>query len=264
MKTRTADVVYEGVLVGELLKRAGVAARRGSARQRPRQLCAWPAPRDGYQVVFSLAELDPGFTTNDIIVADTIDGKPLFAYQGPFRIVAPKDTRARGRSACCSASTSSGSRSTADGGALPRVRRCRWAVGALSTRVPAQEALRVDAAGGFPPPSVPADNPMSDAKVELGRHLFYDTRLSGNGTQSCASCHEQARAFTDGRARSVGSTGQVHPRGSMSLVNVAYAQVLTWANPDADATGGSGAGPDVRRASDRARARPRGCMGARA
>ena len=81
----------------------------------------------------------------------------------------------------------------------------------------------------FPPPHVPADNPMSAAKVELGRHLFYDTRLSGNGTQSCASCHQQALAFTDGRARSLGSTGQLHPRGSMSLVNVAYAAVLTWA-----------------------------------
>ena len=77
----------------------------------------------------------------------------------------------------------------------------------------------------------PADNPMSDAKVELGRHLFYDTRLSGNGTQSCATCHEQARAFTDGKGRAVGSTGQVHPRGSMSLVNVAYAAALTWGNP---------------------------------
>jgi len=72
---------------------------------------------------------------------------------------------------------------------------------------------------------------MSDAKVDLGRHLFYDTRLSGNGTQSCSSCHQQALAFTEGRGRAVGSTGQVHPRGSMSLVNVAYAAVLTWGNP---------------------------------
>lgn len=84
---------------------------------------------------------------------------------------------------------------------------------------------------GFPVPVVPADNPMSEAKVELGRHLFYDTRLSVNGTQSCASCHEQARAFTDGRPRSIGATGQAHPRGSMSLVNVAYAAALTWGNP---------------------------------
>jgi cytochrome c peroxidase len=83
----------------------------------------------------------------------------------------------------------------------------------------------------FPRPRVPANNPMSEAKAELGRHLFYDTRLSGNGTQSCASCHEQQRAFTEGKGRAIGSTGQVHPRGSMSLVNVAYAAALTWGNP---------------------------------
>ena len=52
---------------------------------------------DGYRAVFSLAELDPEFTGSEIIVADTVDGKPLFDYQGPFRIVAPRDTRgARG------------------------------------------------------------------------------------------------------------------------------------------------------------------------
>lgn len=84
---------------------------------------------------------------------------------------------------------------------------------------------------GFPVPKVPADNPMSSSKVLLGRHLFYDTRLSGNGTFSCASCHDQRKSFTDGRARALGSTGEVHPRSSMSLANVAYSPVLTWANP---------------------------------
>ena len=84
---------------------------------------------------------------------------------------------------------------------------------------------------GFPVPRVPVDNPMTPEKVSLGRYLFYDTRLSANGTQSCATCHEQARAFTDGRGRAVGSTGQVHPRSSMSLANVAYASALTWGNP---------------------------------
>jgi cytochrome c peroxidase len=69
---------------------------------------------------------------------------------------------------------------------------------------------------------------MNEAKVELGRHLFYDRRLSGNGTQTCASCHRQARAFTDGRARAVGSTGELHPRGSQSLANVAYNASFTW------------------------------------
>lgn len=85
---------------------------------------------------------------------------------------------------------------------------------------------------GFPRPKVPADNPMSRAKVEVGRYLFYDTRLSGNQTFSCATCHQQGNAFADTRPRGVGSTGEVHPRGSMSLANVAYAPALTWANPN--------------------------------
>ena len=84
---------------------------------------------------------------------------------------------------------------------------------------------------GVPKPRIPADNPMTRAKVELGRHLFYDARLSLNETQACASCHLQDRAFTDGLATSVGSTGDHTPRGSMSLVNVAYLTTLTWANP---------------------------------
>ncbi len=87
---------------------------------------------------------------------------------------------------------------------------------------------------GFPRPLVPADNPMTAAKVELGRYLFYDRRMSINGTQSCGSCHRQELAFTDGRARAEGATGQLHPRGSMSLVNVAYAPLLTWAHPTLD------------------------------
>ena len=73
---------------------------------------------------------------------------------------------------------------------------------------------------------------MTAAKVELGRHLFYDTRLSVNGKQSCASCHDQAKAFTDGKARAEGTTGEIHPRSSMSIVNIAYTTVLTWANPN--------------------------------
>ena len=84
---------------------------------------------------------------------------------------------------------------------------------------------------GFPRPKVPADNPMSTAKVELGRHLFYDTRLSVTGTFSCATCHEQRLAFTDGKGRGVGATGEVHPRGPMALGNMAYTPVFTWANP---------------------------------
>ncbi len=82
-----------------------------------------------------------------------------------------------------------------------------------------------------PKPLEPAANPTTAAKVELGRYLFYDERLSADGSMSCSSCHEQARAFTDGKAVSKGVTGQSTPRNSMSLVNVAYFPVLTWANP---------------------------------
>lgn len=84
---------------------------------------------------------------------------------------------------------------------------------------------------GFPVPRVPATNAMSAAKVELGRRLFYDRRLSAEGTVACATCHRQALAFTDGRPRAVGETGEVHPRGAMSLANAAYSATLTWADP---------------------------------
>ncbi len=84
---------------------------------------------------------------------------------------------------------------------------------------------------GFPRPVVPPENPMSAAKVELGRHLFYDRRLSSGGHFACATCHRQELAFTDGRARSLGATGTLHPRGAMSLVGVAYNDSFAWADP---------------------------------
>ena len=84
---------------------------------------------------------------------------------------------------------------------------------------------------GFPAPVVPDDNPMTREKVELGRHLFYDERLSVTGDTSCATCHEPALAFTDGLPVAEGATGQLHRRGAMSLVNVACVSGLTWVNP---------------------------------
>lgn len=84
---------------------------------------------------------------------------------------------------------------------------------------------------GFPAPPVPADNPMSSAKVELGRYLFYDLRLSANGKGSCSTCHIQQFGFTDQRPVAVGVTGQAHPRRVMPLANVAWFAVFNWANP---------------------------------
>lgn len=83
-----------------------------------------------------------------------------------------------------------------------------------------------------PIPTVPADNPMSEAKVELGRHLFYDKRLSADQSMSCATCHQQDKAFTDGLSVAKGVTGQKGARSAMALANVAYLPVLTWSNPN--------------------------------
>jgi cytochrome c peroxidase len=71
---------------------------------------------------------------------------------------------------------------------------------------------------------------MSDAKVALGRRLFYDRRLSINGTQACGTCHQQALAFTDGKPRAVGATGEVHKRGALSITNAAYRATYNWEN----------------------------------
>ena len=84
---------------------------------------------------------------------------------------------------------------------------------------------------GVASPRVPAGSEMTRERVELGSHLFSDERLSGNGTQACATCHLQELAFTDGRAQGLGSTEELHPRSPMSLINAAYRDALTWANP---------------------------------
>jgi cytochrome c peroxidase len=83
---------------------------------------------------------------------------------------------------------------------------------------------------GFPQPAVPSDNPMSAEKATLGRQLFFDTRLSSTGQYSCATCHRPELAFTDGRARAQGATGDIVRRGAMTLTNVAYNIAFTWAS----------------------------------
>jgi cytochrome c peroxidase len=93
------------------------------------------------------------------------------------------------------------------------------------------QTYKWDIPAWVPVPVVPDDNPMSDKKVELGRHLFYDKRLSADQTMSCATCHHQDKAFTDGRRFAKGISGQQAIRNAMSLTNVAYLPVLTWSNP---------------------------------
>ena len=84
---------------------------------------------------------------------------------------------------------------------------------------------------GFDPPFIPADNPQSPAKIALGEALFADPRLSATGRYSCASCHEPARAFTDGRPVAVGAHGDALRRNAMPLANLAWSPAYTWADP---------------------------------
>jgi len=91
---------------------------------------------------------------------------------------------------------------------------------------PTAYALTVPA--GFPTPVIPADNPLTNEGVALGRRLFYEKALSSTGTMSCGSCHQQSKAFTDGRALAVGVDGVANPRGTMSLANVLWSTQLTW------------------------------------
>jgi cytochrome c peroxidase len=84
---------------------------------------------------------------------------------------------------------------------------------------------------GFRPAAAPPENPVTLKKAELGRHLFYDVRLSANQKQSCASCHRQELAFTDGHVHAIGATGEEHYRNTMTLTNVGYRTPLTWADP---------------------------------
>jgi DMSO/TMAO reductase YedYZ molybdopterin-dependent catalytic subunit len=84
--------VYEGVLLDELLHRAGVPY--GEKLRGPLMTTYVVAEAtDGYRVLFSLAELDTDFMNSEVLVADTLDGSPIDAKRGPLRLVAPHDKR---------------------------------------------------------------------------------------------------------------------------------------------------------------------------
>jgi cytochrome c peroxidase len=75
---------------------------------------------------------------------------------------------------------------------------------------------------------IPADNPMTAGKVELGRKLFFDQRLSADASISCASCHDPQRAFADGRKVAEGIGGRVGTRNSPSLLNSMFNSGQFW------------------------------------
>ena len=101
--------------------------------------------------------------------------------------------------------------------ALPAFALCGWA-----QATPPKTPL------GLPPLSWPRDNPYSAAKVELGRYLYFDSRLSADETVSCASCHEPQLAFTDGTPVSTGIKAQKGGRSAPTVINRAYSLAQFW------------------------------------
>src|SRR6185295_2497804 len=75
---------------------------------------------------------------------------------------------------------------------------------------------------------IPKDNPITAAKVELGRKLFFDPRLSADASISCATCHDPARAFTDGKTVAEGIRGRMGHRNSPTLLNAMFNASQFW------------------------------------
>src|SRR5437879_4858773 len=76
--------------------------------------------------------------------------------------------------------------------------------------------------------AVPADNPQTPEKIALGKKLFFDGRLSADGTVSCATCHDPDHAFTDGKPVSIGIRGQVGQRNAPTILNALYNKTQFW------------------------------------
>src|SRR5262245_6497327 len=100
---------------------------------------------------------------------------------------------------------------------------------------PKEEPVAVDTAQVKPPSlpgyeamSVPADNPMTQAKIDLGKMLYYDKRLSGDGSRACYSCHLKEHGLTDGKPTAIGAYEAKLPRSSPTLWNIGHQQAIYW------------------------------------
>jgi cytochrome c peroxidase len=91
-----------------------------------------------------------------------------------------------------------------------------------------KEPAAAEKAGGMPPVPVPDDNPMTPEKIELGKLLYFDTRLSADGTISCATCHDPKMGWAEHRPTSEGIKGQLGPVNAPPVINAAYAPAQFW------------------------------------
>lgn len=108
-------------------------------------------------------------------------------------------------------------------GLLITIMVCAGSPASAATPVPDEEQFRIP-----PPIIVPADNKMTPARIELGKTLFFDPRLSGSSWISCATCHNPGLGWSDGLPTALGHGMVKLRRASPSLVNVAYGRIFMW------------------------------------
>ncbi|HEY4979906.1 MAG TPA: cytochrome c peroxidase [Candidatus Acidoferrum sp.] len=97
-----------------------------------------------------------------------------------------------------------------------------------SARLPIGKPVELKAPLGLPPVPMPADNPLTEETIALGRRLYYDPALSVDGTISCASCHAPRFSFSDNRPFSEGVGGKLGTRHSPTVINSAYNSLQFW------------------------------------
>ena len=105
----------------------------------------------------------------------------------------------------------------------------RFVFAAIVALLPTAQAVsRMQANPALPPVAIPADNPQTDAKVALGRQLFFDPRLSADDTISCATCHEPQTAWANHNPVDVGIQGKKGTRNSGTILDAAYMDFQFW------------------------------------
>lgn len=101
-------------------------------------------------------------------------------------------------------------------------------LGLYSSLVSLQVSAQSTPEAGLPPMPIPADNPQSDAKIKLGRQLYFDGRLSANNEISCATCHDPKTGWAGHDATDTGIGGRVGDRNSGTVVNSGYMKYQFW------------------------------------
>lgn len=98
----------------------------------------------------------------------------------------------------------------------------------LGTRLWAADGTLPKVPLGLKPPPIPADNPLTPEKVELGKQLYFDPRLSCDDTVSCASCHDPKKGWSNGAQFATGVRSQLGGRNAPTVINAAYAELQFW------------------------------------